>query len=224
MLSIKVFPVLIIAACIAVSVFSYEIRDVIDDDAEQSGDFESSVDLHKKMNVDPHRTPLKVDHQKVVKTFSNQQKQKQKPISPTLHESLYVRPKANFSARAHPEKPKPKQPNLSEDVNDFIEIIPKSEIKAKIEEYYRNDMDTQQIFEFMHGKEFQELRRNVLDLADVKDILQYLNRNGMNVKGIIRKIDNRLGISKIRPTSLSYASPQSLGKVKLATNSCSRSE
>lgn len=98
-------------------------------------------------------------------------------------------------------------------MNDFIELIPKAEIKAKIDEYYRNDMDTQHIFEFMHSKEFQELRRSVLDMADVKEILQYLNKNGLNVKGAVRKVDNRLGISKIRPTSLSYASPQSLGKL-----------
>lgn len=108
---------------------------------------------------------------------------------------------------------RPKQTNLNEDVNDFIELIPKAEIKAKIDEYYRNDMDTQHIFEFMHSKVFQELRRSVLDMADVKEILQYLNKNGLNVKGAVRKVDNRLGISKIRPTSLSYASPQSLGKM-----------
>lgn len=187
--------VLLVAATITVAVSSYKLRDNIDDDIEQSGDFQSNINSHKKLYTDQYRTQEKVDDQSIMKSFSNEQKQKQ-PQTP--------------ARQAHTKKPK--QTNLNEDVNDFIELIPRLEMKAKISEYYRNDMDTQHIFEFMHSKEFQELRRTVLEMADVKDILQYLNRNGLNIKGVVRKVDNRLGISKIRPTSLSYATPQSLGK------------
>lgn len=187
--------ILLVAASISGVVLSYKLHESVDDDIEQSGDFGLGINSRKKLDADQYQTQQKVDHQMVMKSFSNQQKQPSIPAS-----------------QQHSEKPKQKQINLNEDVNDFIEIIPKSEIKAKIEEYYRNDMDTQHIFEFMHSKECQELRRNILDMADVKDILQYLNRNGMNIKGVVRKVDNRLGISKIRPTSLSYATAQSLGE------------
>lgn len=200
MLSVNVFSILLAAASISGLVSSYKLRDNTEDDIEQSGDFDLSINSRTKVDTDQYQTRQKVDQHSIMKTFSNQQKAKQ-PSTP--------------AQQPPPDKPKSKQINLNEDVNDFIEIIPKSEVKAKIEEYYRNDMDTQHMFEFMHSKEFQELRRNVLDMADVKDILQYLNRNGMNVKGVVRKLDNRLGISKIRPTSLSYASPQSLGIIFL---------
>lgn len=187
--------ILIAAASITELVSSYKLRERIDDDIEQSGDFDISHDLHKKLS---DQVQQKVNKQEIIKSVSNQQKQFSK------------------MQKLSSEDSKSKQTNLNEDVNDFIELIPKSEVKAKIEEYYRNDMDTHHIFEFMHSKELQELRRNVLDMAEVKDILQYLNRNGMNIKSVVRKVDNRLGISKIRPTSLSYASPQSLGKKFIA--------
>lgn len=194
MFSTKVaYVLLVVAATITVAVSSYKLRDIVDDDIEQSGDFEPNI--NKKPYTDQYQTQEKVDDQSIMKSFSNEQKQKQSPTP---------------ARQAHSKKPK--QTNLNEDVNDFIELIPRLEIKAKLEEYYRNDMDAQHIFEFMHSKEFQEMRRTVLEMADVKDVLQYLNRNGMNIKGVVRKVDNRLGISKIRPTSLSYATPQSLGK------------
>lgn len=198
MKSITVPSILLVVTCATVIVSAYKLRDSIDDDIEQSGDFDLSVNPYRNLHPDQHQSQRKFDDVSVMKSFSKQQKEKQ-PTIPTR--------------QSQPDKPKPKQTNLNEDVNDFIEIIPKSEIKAKLDEYYRNDMDTQHIFEFMHSKEFQEMRRNILDMADVKDILQYLNRNGLNVKGVVRKVDNRLGISKIRPTSLSYATPQSFGKL-----------
>lgn len=54
----------------------------------------------------------------------------------------------------------------------------------------------------MYGKEFHELQKNILELADVKERLQYLDKNGLNVKSVIRKIDHRLGVSKIRSPQL----------------------
>lgn len=183
--------ILIAAAIVTELVSSYKLREHIDDDIEQSGDFDLSHDSHKIIR---DQAQQKVNEQEIIKSVSNQQKQ--------------------FSTmqKLYSEKSNSAQTNLNEDVNDFIELIPKTEVKEKIEEYYRNDMDTHHIFEVMQSKELQELRRNVLDMAEVKDILQYLSRNGMNIKSVVRKIDNRLGISKIRPTSLSYASPPSLGK------------
>lgn len=196
MLSLQVLFILLAATSITEIVLSKKIRERVDDNIEESGDFDFDIKSHKNLKTDQYQQ--NVDHQVIMKAFLDQQKQKQSS-TPT----------------SHLDKPKPKQTSLNVDVNDFIELIPKSEIKAKVEEYYRNDMDTQHIFEFMHSKEFQELRRTILDLADVKDILQYLNRNGMNIKGAVRKVDNRLGISKIRPTSLSYATLQSFGKEQL---------
>lgn len=168
------------------------------DNSEQSGDFDAGIssfkagvpDLNEKSNEDD-----------VTKAFANQQQRQRK------------QPTGSDGAQRAATKSKQKKADLNDDVNDFIELVPKAEIKAKIEEYYKNDMDVQHIFEYMHGKEFLELRKNILELTDVKETLQYLNKNGLNVKSVFRKLDHRLGISKIRTTQLAYNPQTQFGKL-----------
>lgn len=189
----KIVRIILLSASILVVVPSYKLRDTIEHVIEQSGDFGDFS------NPVLHSDQTHMDDQIIMKSFSKLQKQGETP-KPAEQPNL--------------NKPRRNQTNLNEDVNDFIELVPKSEIKAKIKEYYLNDMDTQYIFEFMHKNEFQELRRYALDIPDVKDFLQYLNINGININGIVRKVDNRLGISKIRRTILSnsYTTSKLLGE------------
>lgn len=89
--------------------------------------------------------------------------------------------------------------NLNDDIIDFIDLIPAVEVKAKLDEYYRNDIDVQHIFEYFNSKEFLEFRKHILDLDDVVDILNYLNANGLNIKTLLKNVDDRLDISKMKP-------------------------
>lgn len=168
-----------------------------EDNSEQSGDFESSI--NPLINVEIPDLSEKSSEDDVTKAFSNQNQRQRN--------SKQQQQKSGNSAHRPMTKAKQRKADLNDDVNDFIDLVPKVEIKTKIEEYYRNDIDVQHIFEYMHGKEFLELRKNVLELADVKETLQYLNKNGLNVKSLIRKLDHRLGVSKIRSAQLAY-SPQ----------------
>lgn len=185
---------LVIALIISVALMNAGIAAKLpDDSSEQSGDFGAEInpfnaeipDLSEKSNEDD-----------VTKAFSNQQQRQRKQQH-----------KLSNAAQRPKTKAQQRKADLNDDINDFIDLIPKMEIKTKIEEYYRNDMDVQHVFEYMHGKEFLELKKNILELIDVKETLQYLNKNGLNVKAVVRKIDHRLGISKIRSTQLS-ANPQ----------------
>lgn len=159
-----------------------------EDSSEQSGDFETGI---APINVDLPVSNEKSNEDDITKAFVNQQQRQRKQQQPS-------------NAQRPQTKAKQRKADLNDDVNDFIELVPKVEVKAKIEEFYRNDMDVQHIFEYMHGKEFLELRKNILDLPDVKETLQYLNKNGLNVKSVFRKLDHRLGVSKIRSTQLAY--------------------
>lgn len=174
-----------------------------DDVGEESGDFDDGINPFKA------QSPIfneKSNEEDVTKVFvehqqrQRQQQQQQKSLIP--------------STTLQPQQPKGKQrkADLNDDVNDFVDLIPKAEVKAKIEEYYNNDVDVQHVFEYMHGKEFLELRKNILELSDVKDAFQYLNKNGLNVKSVIRKLDHRLGISKIRTTQFSSNPQPQFGK------------
>lgn len=172
-----------------------------EDNSEQSGDFESG--LNPLVNVEIPDLSEKSSEDDVTKAFSNQNQRQR---------SKQQQQKSGNSAQRPMTKAKQRKADLNDDVNDFIDLVPKVEIKTKIEEYYRNDIDVQHIFEYMHGKEFLELRKNILELADVKETLQYLNKNGLNVKSLIRKLDHRLGVSKIRSAQLAYSPQTQFGK------------
>lgn len=189
---------LVIALIISVALMNAAITAKLpDDSSEQSGDFGAEIN---PFNAEIHDLSEKSNEDDITKAFSNQQQRQRKQQQQQQHKSPNAaqRPKTRAQQR---------KADLNDDINDFIELIPKTEIKTKIEEYYRNDMDVQHVFEYMHGKEFLELKKNILELSDVKETLQYLNKNGLNVKAVVRKTDHRLGISKIRSTQLS-SNPQ----------------
>lgn len=174
-----------------------------DDSSEQSGDFESGI---ASINVDVPDLNEKSNEDDITKAFVNQQQRQRKQPQTKLPNN----------AQRPQTKAKQRKADLNDDVNDFIDLVPKVEVKAKIEEFYRNDMDVQHVFEYMHGKEFLELRKNILDLPDVKETLQYLNKNGLNVKSVFRKLDHRLGVSKIRSTQLAYNPQTQFGERQFA--------
>lgn len=174
-----------------------------DDFSEQSGDFESAVN---PFNVQIPNLNGKSNDDDITKAFANQQHRKH----PENSSNNAQRPSTTMT------KAKQRKADLNDDVNHFIDLVPKAEVKAKIEEYYRNDMDVQHIFEYMHGKEFLELRKHILETPDVKETLQYLNKNGLNVKSLIRKLDHRVGVSKLRSTigvQLAYNPQPQFGKL-----------
>lgn len=172
-----------------------------EDNSEQSGDFESAINPF--INVEVPDLSEKSNEDDVTKAIANQHQRQINKQQKLTNNAGIQRPLT---------KAKQRKADLNDDVNDFIDLVPKIEIKAKIEEYYRNDMDIQHIFEYMHGKEFLELRKNILELSDVKETLQYLNKNGLNVKSLIRKLDHRLGVSKIRSTQLVYSTQTQFGE------------
>lgn len=182
-----------------------------DDISDQSGDDDLEINPFKSQPSDSNE---KFDVDDVTKAFvdyQHRQRQQQQHKSP-IPSTTTTLPSSTVSAQP---KGKQRKADLNDDVNDFVDLIPKAEVKAKIEEYYRNDVDVQHIFEYMHGKEFLELRKNILELPDVKDAFQYLNKNGLNVKSVIRKLDHRLGISKIRTTQFSSSAQAQFGKSRL---------
>lgn len=173
-----------------------------DDIGEQSGDFDVGINPFKAQSPGFNEQSNEEDVTKVFVEHQQRQRQQQQQKAPLP------------STTPQPQQPKGKQrkADLNDDVNDFVDLIPKAEVKAKIEEYYNNDVDVQHVFEYMHGKEFLELRKNILELSDVKDAFQYLNKNGLNVKSVIRKLDHRLGISKMRTTQFSSNPQAQFGK------------
>lgn len=127
------------------------------------------------------------------------------PIYPVPTVPLQPKTTIRTTTTTTTKQPAPHRPidgkklDLQSDINDFLELIPIDDVKEKLDEYYRNDFDVQHIYDYVTSKEFLELKKHLLDLQDVKEVLQYLNRKGLNVKMLVRKFGHRLGITKMRP-------------------------
>lgn len=93
------------------------------------------------------------------------------------------------------------QSNLLKDIQDFIDLIPVPDVRAKIQEFYRNDRDVQQIYDYVNGKEFLSIKKKLLDVREVREFLNYLNGIGLNIKEILHRVDGLMGISKLKPPS-----------------------
>lgn len=93
--------------------------------------------------------------------------------------------------------PPPPQ-SLQMNINEFIELLPVGEVQAKITEYYRNDADVQHIVSFANGKEFWTMKKNLIEVPEVKELETFFQHIGVNIKETLNKFDDLLGISKIR--------------------------
>lgn len=204
---------LVITLAVSLALMNVATAARLPDDSEQSGDFDTEIN---PFNVHVPDLSEQSNEDEVTKAFvDHQQRQRQREQNNHKHaepKSVSITITTTTSTQRPQSKAKQRKADLNDDVNDFVDLIPKMEIKSKIEEYYRNDMDVQHIFEYMHGKEFLELRKNILELPDVKETIQYLNKHGLNVKSVVRKLDHRLGVSKIRSAQLAYNPQTQFGK------------
>lgn len=88
--------------------------------------------------------------------------------------------------------------NLQSNINEFIELMPTLEVKAKITEYYKNDADVQHIFNYANGKEFWSMKKSLCDVREVKELEAFFTKIGINIKESLHKFDDLLGISKMK--------------------------
>lgn len=139
------------------------------------------------------------------------------PGTSTLHTSKHA-PKNVAEIPTKAVSSTGRKSNLQSDLNDFLELIPADEIKEKLDEYYRNDDDVRHIYEYLSSKEFYELGKHLLEMQHVKEVLQYFNRKGFNIKSLVRKVCHRLGIFKNKPLRQSNPSDN----FSLGNNLCSQ--
>lgn len=210
-ISSLVFVLLMLTCSLAQHIF---------DDAEQSGDYESEIELTTAIIKNVQRGREKQRQQTYVaptvattstttttalptrrsKTKTTTRATTVRTVRTTTQKptTTTTRPTTTTTKQASRPSETTKKPELQNDLNDFLDLIPGDEIKAKIEEYYRNDMDLHHIYEYVGSKEFNEMRKNIFDLQDVKDVLQYLHRKGFNFRILVRKIGHRIGVNKLR--------------------------
>uniref|UniRef100_A0A1L8DR69 Putative microvillar protein with insect allergen related repeat n=1 Tax=Nyssomyia neivai TaxID=330878 RepID=A0A1L8DR69_9DIPT len=103
-------------------------------------------------------------------------------------------PKAGFGPPEPREDPKdaPKL-DLKQDIDDFVDLIPKEEIQNLTRNYFFGDSEVRFAYEYCQSEEFHALREKIVNLPEVKDFLVYLNDSGLNLVELVNKLAGIVG-------------------------------
>ncbi|XP_055690490.1 uncharacterized protein LOC129793967 isoform X2 [Lutzomyia longipalpis] len=83
--------------------------------------------------------------------------------------------------------------DLKQDIDDFLDLIPKEEIQNLTRKYYFGDSEVRFAYEYCQSDEFLALREKILNLPEVRDFLKYLNDSGLNLVELVNKLAGIVG-------------------------------
>ena len=88
---------------------------------------------------------------------------------------------------------------LQSDINEFIDLIPSNEVRNTLQDFYKNDEDVEFVINYLNGNELWTSKKNLFDGREVRELERFFSNIGLNVKETWHKIDDVLGITKLRP-------------------------
>lgn len=83
---------------------------------------------------------------------------------------------------------------LRSDIGDFLDLIPADEVRQRVDAHFRRDADVQTALAYVNGKEFAALLH---DVREVQDFEYWLTHAGVNIKEVLNRLANLLGLSKL---------------------------
>ncbi|XP_033212189.1 uncharacterized protein LOC117169791 [Belonocnema kinseyi] len=98
---------------------------------------------------------------------------------------------------------------LTDDLEDFLALIPKEEIEEIVLDYLSSDEDFQAAVEYILSDAFKSLIVEVESINEVKAFFKYLHESGLDVYTLIKQIHDFLGLDHVVPPT------QRLGMMKI---------
>lgn len=83
---------------------------------------------------------------------------------------------------------------LAAEVQDFLDIIPQDEIVKITLQYCNEDAEFKAMIEYFKSEEFKQLAKEVQNLPEVKDLMEYIYCAGLEVYQIVDEINKWLKI------------------------------
>lgn len=83
--------------------------------------------------------------------------------------------------------------SLKSDLDDFLALIPVDKIKT-IYHKYENDPDIKKVVAYLKSKDFAAVADILVNVDEVKDMVNYLQSKGVNIIEVINKIADHLGL------------------------------
>ncbi|KAJ8687924.1 hypothetical protein QAD02_023719 [Eretmocerus hayati] len=88
--------------------------------------------------------------------------------------------------------------SLHDDLEDFMKLVPKNEIKDLFYQYLSQDDDFGEAVDYLTSNEFKSVWNEFFSIKEVQDFVNYLQSTGLDAKGFIERIKHLLGFDDRR--------------------------
>uniref|UniRef100_A0A182Q2Q9 Protein G12 n=1 Tax=Anopheles farauti TaxID=69004 RepID=A0A182Q2Q9_9DIPT len=100
----------------------------------------------------------------------------------------------------------PAQRALTDDLDDFVELLPLEDLLELALRYLVNDKEIQQVLLYLQGDEFSAVWDQFFALPAVRDLLNYLEAAGVPAYDSLNSVADFLGLTPLKPSVRSLRS------------------
>ncbi|XP_078043332.1 uncharacterized protein LOC144473381 [Augochlora pura] len=88
---------------------------------------------------------------------------------------------------------------LADTLQDFVDIVPVNKIVSIIMQYLAEDREFGVMVSFLKGPEFKAVIRDAESMPEVVDLLNYVQKAGLDIYYLANKLNKFIGLPAIRP-------------------------
>ncbi|XP_058461871.1 protein G12-like [Malaya genurostris] len=92
--------------------------------------------------------------------------------------------------------------SLQDDLDEFVELLPMDKITTVAIHYFLTDREVRAAVQYLRGPEFATIWDQVFSLQEVRDILNYLEQEGVHAYQALNDLAKLLGVKPIKPVKL----------------------
>ncbi|XP_053666923.1 protein G12-like [Anopheles marshallii] len=93
----------------------------------------------------------------------------------------------------------PTQRALTDDLDDFVELLPLDDLLSLALRYLLSDKEVQQTLLYLQGEEFAKVWDQFFALSAVRDLLNYLEEAGVPAYDSLNVVADFLGLTPLKP-------------------------
>ncbi|CAK9802909.1 Protein G12 [Anthophora plagiata] len=88
---------------------------------------------------------------------------------------------------------------LADDIQDFANILPLDDMVAILLEYIAEDAEFQKVITYLQTPEFKNLVSDLEAMPEVKNLMDYTQKAGLDVYYLVNKANRYLGLKELTP-------------------------
>lgn len=104
--------------------------------------------------------------------------------------------------------------NLNDEVMDFYALLPADEMIAITVRYISEDKQFQDMIKFFKSEEFKNLVQKVEELEETRNLMNYMQKAGIDIYGAVNKLNKALGLPPLTPPKTATFSSFKTGGIR----------